>query len=186
MTSGRAAITRAAAPGSPMSSAAAVTFPANPAGFSVETISARVSSVISWLPSRPLSAKRSVNLRPIMPAAPKIKTCMALSFRRCVPGPRRTVPSHGVEDGLGRGIDAVEMAIEGGDHACAVARAQPGHDLDVVLIAAQDGAGLRHRPAPLLHQIAIEPHDEVREQRVGGAAIDREVELAVADEEAHG
>src|SRR6185437_7813430 len=121
-----------------------------------------------------------------MPAAPKISTCIVLSFGHASVFVIVGRLFDGIENGAGGCVDAVEMAIEGSDNRSSIVGAQPRHDLGMVPVAAQDRSRLRHGCAPLLHEIAVEAHHEIREQRIGGGAINGEMELAVADQEAHG
>jgi hypothetical protein len=80
MVSGRSAISFSAAPATAKSDADAligtVTLPVT-VGI---TTSCSVSLVTSWPPKRPSRSKRSVSLRPIIPAAPRISACMAYSL----------------------------------------------------------------------------------------------------------
>ena len=58
-------------------------------------------------------------------------------------------------------------------------------DCNMVEIALFDGAGLRDGDLPVVEHERIKVGHEVREQGIAGAAIDRDVELPVADQEMH-
>src|SRR5688572_7897055 len=78
MTSGRSASSPGAAPASAKSEATTLTGIGASAGFSGATTSCKVMPDISRLPRRPSRSRRSVSLRPTMPAAPRIRTCKTL------------------------------------------------------------------------------------------------------------
>src|SRR6185436_4832781 len=84
MTSGRPAISGAAAPASAKSDATTSTGIDALAGWAGATTSCSVNRVISCLPRRPSRSSRSVNLRPTMPAAPRMRICKTrLLFEPC-------------------------------------------------------------------------------------------------------
>src|SRR6266851_2258793 len=74
--SGRPSIRPREAPGEAKSAVTAETLPAKPTGTGGSTTSTRVSSVISRPFSVLSTTRRSVSLRPTMPAAPMIRICM--------------------------------------------------------------------------------------------------------------
>src|SRR6185437_10130503 len=77
MTSGRALTSAGAAAASPISAAAVTRLPAKLCGLSGASTSTRVSVSIGRPLSAPASTSRAVSLRPIIPAAPVMRMCMA-------------------------------------------------------------------------------------------------------------
>src|SRR5579871_4712926 len=75
ITSGRPAISFSAAPATAKSPACTSTGRPAFSGLAGATTSCSVNFVMSALPRRPSPNRRSTNLRPTMPAAPKTNTC---------------------------------------------------------------------------------------------------------------
>src|SRR4051794_9089105 len=75
ITSGRSATSFSANPGTAKSPATVLTEKPALAGFAGSTTSCSVIRVMSVLPRRPSRSRRSVSLRPTMPAAPRMRMC---------------------------------------------------------------------------------------------------------------
>src|SRR5262245_33331275 len=119
MACGRCATALAAAPGAARSAATLSAVPLKPAGFAGNTTSSSVSLAIGCPLSVPSLARRSVSLRPIMPAAPVMRICTPL-LRTCLVGADVMLPllrvaaEQRVELGIRyRAGEAVEPALLG-------------------------------------------------------------------------
>src|ERR1700722_13260337 len=96
MTSGRPAMALGAVSGWPMSAAKLSTAPKNFAGLSGTITSVSVSFSIALPLSAPSLTRRAVSLRPIIPAAPVIRMCIALPVML-----RKTLQRHPAVDQMG-------------------------------------------------------------------------------------
>ena len=67
-----------------------------------------------------------------------------------------------------------------------IVRGQGVEDLDMIAITPLDRAGLRHGDTAVIKHERVEIDDEVREQRIGRASVDRKMKLAIANEEVNG
>src|ERR1700674_3271595 len=113
MTSGASATSAAASPGTERSPARVATAKRTPAGLLGSTMSCSVSCATAFSPIRPSRTSRSMSFRPIMPAAPVIRTCIGIPRLKREPAVHHVDRAGGVGRFIGGEIDHQRRDLRG-------------------------------------------------------------------------